>query len=146
MKHLLLTSSAIAMILTAPAMAQSLSDRLVADYQAQGYSYIEIYQGPTQIKVEATKGNQTLEVIYDAASGAILYRDVDPADADEMNRQGVEFNRESRDFSDDEDDDSRDDDDDSDDDDDHSSDDDDHDDDHGSDDDDDGDDDDNDDD
>lgn len=98
MKRLLLTTAAAAIILTGPAMAQSLVDRLVAEYKALGYSFVQIYEGPTQIKVEATKGNQTLEVVYAAATGGILYTDLDPADLDEMLRTGVEFNRESRDF------------------------------------------------
>lgn len=132
MRQLLLATTAAVMAFAAPALAQSLSDRLVAEYQAQGYTYIEVYQGLSQIKVEATKGNTTIEVVYDAATGAILYTDIDPADAEEMSRQGVEFNVENRDFTndDDDDDDRRDDDDDR-------YDDDDHDDDHGSDDDDD---------
>jgi hypothetical protein len=98
MKRLLLTTSAAAMILTGPVMAQSLVDRLVAEYKALGYSFVEIYEGPSQIKVEATQGNQTLEVVYAAATGDILYTDLDLADLDEMLRTGVEFNRESRDF------------------------------------------------
>jgi hypothetical protein len=128
MKRLFLTTSAAGLVLGGAAWAQSQNavdvDALVAEYQRQGATYVEVYQGLTQIKVEATQGNQTLEVVYDAATGDILYTERDPADADDMQRTGVEFNREDRDFTfdddddDDDDDDSYDDDDDDDDDDD----------------------------
>lgn len=65
-----------------------------------GYDYVEVYSAPTQTKVEATRGDRTVEVIYDSG-GNIVYQDSDRADADERNRQGVEFNRVSRDFLDD---------------------------------------------
>ncbi|BDW84215.1 MULTISPECIES: PepSY domain-containing protein [Roseicyclus] len=120
MKRLFLTTSAAGLVLGGAAWAQSQNvvdvDALVTEYQTRGATYVEVYQGPTQIKVEATQGNQTLEVVYDAATGAILYTELDPADAEDMRRSGVEFNREDRDFTldddEDDDDDSYDDDDD----------------------------------
>lgn len=119
MKRLFLTTSAAGLVLGGAAWAQSqnVDVRTLADrYINDGATYVEVYQGPTQIKVEATQGNQTLEVVYDAATGAILYTELDPADAEDMRRSGVEFNREDRDFTldddDDDDDDSYDDDDD----------------------------------
>ena len=60
MKRLLLTTTAAGLVMTGPALAQSLVDRLVSEYQNRGFTYIEVYEGPTQIKVEATLGDQTI--------------------------------------------------------------------------------------
>lgn len=111
MKRFLLTTSAAGLVLTGPALAQGLVDidRLVSEYQARGYTYIEVNQAPTQIKIEATLGDQKIEVIYDAASGAILESEVELADADDRGRVGVEFDREDSDFTLDDDDDDDDD-------------------------------------
>ncbi len=100
MKRFLLTTSAAGLALTGPASAQGLVDidRLVSEYQARGYTYIEVNQAPTQIKIEATLGDQKIEVIYDAVSGAILDSEIELADADDRGRVGVEFDREDSDF------------------------------------------------
>ena len=118
MKRLFLTTSAAGLVLGGAAWAQSqnVDVRTLADrYINDGATYVEVYQGPTQIKVEATQGNQTLEVVYDA-QGNMLHYEYELADAEDMQRRGVEFNREDRDFTldddDDDDDDSYDDDDD----------------------------------
>ena len=70
MKRLMLLTAAFA--LTAKmAMALTATD-LVAAYQAQGFTKIEVTTGLTQIKVDAVKGNSQVEAIYDSATGAIL--------------------------------------------------------------------------
>lgn len=92
---------------------------LVADLRAQGYTWIEVKRGLTQIKIEAIKGATKVETIVDAATGTVLKREVEAASAAEQGRTGVEVSNRNRDFIDvvrGEDDDSADDSDDSDDD------------------------------
>ena len=49
------------------AAAQITTDGVIQDLSAQGYSRIEVANGPTQMKVEAIRGTEKLEVIYDTA-------------------------------------------------------------------------------
>ena len=124
MKPVILISTAAVLLAAGPSFAQSMVDQLVSEYQARGFDFIEVQRGFSQIKVEATVNGQTLEVVYDAATGRILETETEVADADDRNRTGVEIRQRARDFfdgrSDDDDDDrdrGRDDDDDDDDDD-----------------------------
>lgn len=124
MKPVILISTAAGLLAAGPSFAQSMVDQLVSEYQARGFDFIEVQRGFSQIKVEATVNGQTLEVVYDAATGRILETETEVADADDRNRTGVEIRQRARDFfdgrSDDNDDDrdrGRDDDDDDDDDD-----------------------------
>ena len=74
MKRLMLLTAAFAFSASV-AMASVAANDLVAAYQAQGYTKIEVITGPTQIKVEAVKGTSRIEVIYDASSGSILQQE-----------------------------------------------------------------------
>ncbi len=98
------------------ALAQSATDQIVTDLQSQGFTAIEIKTGPTQIKVEAIRGGQKIEVIYDAATGQILKQEVESS-AGENISPGVSIDQRDEDFLDDDDRDEDDDDDDDDDDD-----------------------------
>ena len=98
MKPVILISTAMGLLAAAPVFAQSIVDQLVSEYQARGFDYIEIQQGFSQIKVEATMNGQTLEVIYDAATGRILETETEIADASDRNRTGVEIRQRSRNF------------------------------------------------
>ena len=96
MKRLMLLSSAL--ILTASmSFAAVTANDLVTAYQAKGYTRIEVKTGLTQIKVEAVKGNTKVEVIYDAASGAILDQETSRAARGDRGT-GVEISTEARDF------------------------------------------------
>lgn len=94
----LLASAAVTGLAATPALSQSLRDQLIAGYQTQGYDFIEVKTGPTQIKIEATRGNQTLEVIYDASTGEILSQEVGRAEAEDQGRTGVELDTRNEDF------------------------------------------------
>lgn len=78
--------------------ADSFTDAVLAKFQDRDFDYIEIKEGLTQVKVEAIRGNQKLEVIYDRATGTILKQEQERADADEIGRSGIEFDRRNRDF------------------------------------------------
>lgn len=98
MKPAILMSTAMGLLAAAPVLAQSIVDQLISEYQARGFDFIEVQQGPSQIKVEATINGQTTEVIYDAATGRILEIETEIADADDRNRTGVEIRQRARDF------------------------------------------------
>ncbi len=74
------------------------TDLLISDLQAQGYTWIEVKRGPTQIKIEAIKGSVKVETIIDAETGAVLKREVETASAAEQGRTGVELRDRDRDF------------------------------------------------
>lgn len=96
MKRIFLIASLYA--LTAmTAQAEVNVDRLVASYQAEGYTSIEVTKGRTQTKVEAIKGDVKIEVIYDTATGQILKNETDSA-AGEFMRPGVKLRERDRDF------------------------------------------------
>ena len=91
MMRILLASAAALALTGSVALAQSAADQIVSDLQAQGYTRIEVTEGPTQVKVEAIQGGTKLEYVYDRATGAILKQEVEPVDADDDTRPGVEI-------------------------------------------------------
>ena len=101
MKRLLLsgaTAALLAATATTPAQAQGLTAQTLVDsYLADGFTRVEVDTGPSQIKVEAVKDGQKLEVVYDTASGAILRQEQEPATGEYLT-PGVEIDTDSRDF------------------------------------------------
>ncbi len=73
------------------------SRELASRLQAQGYTRVEIDEGPTQTKVEAVRGNEKLEYVFDRATGQILKQEVERPDGDDL-RPGVEIDREDEDW------------------------------------------------
>lgn len=82
------------------AMAALNTEAVVASLQAEGYTWIEVKRGPTQVKIEAVRGTEKVETIYDRATGAVIEREVEVADGDDVGRVGVEIRDRSRDFTD----------------------------------------------
>lgn len=79
------TIGAAAMLLLTTSLAQAApfdADAIAKQYQADGYTRIEIKIRQTQAKVEAYNGRGELEVIYDIATGKVLDRDWDDDDND----------------------------------------------------------------
>ena len=74
------------------------ADELVAAYQAEGYTKIEVKTGLTQIKVEAIMGTTKVEVIYDAATGAILKQEIRPAGPTAPSAPALSVAQVNRDF------------------------------------------------
>lgn len=74
------------------------ADEVVTDLQAQGYTRTEVRVGPTQIKVEAIRGTEKLEVIYDKATGAVLKTEMDQVRLGENISPGVSVRDRNRDF------------------------------------------------
>src|SRR5690349_21341182 len=97
MKRILLASVAMLGLSASAGLAQSTADQIVAGLQAQGYSHIEVTQGPSQIKVEAIRGQTKLEYVYDRVTGAILKQEVERVGADDDTSPVVEV-RDGDDF------------------------------------------------
>ena len=99
MKRILLTTAALFMtghMAMAAIDAQSLAD----SYIAEGYTYVEVKQGPTQTKLETIKGTAKTEVVYDNATGDIISQETQTASATDAAQTGVEIKTTSRDFED----------------------------------------------
>ncbi len=79
-------------------LANPLENGLISDLQSQGYDFIEVKNAPGQIKVEAIRGTEELEMIFDRQSGQLLKREVNRADARDVGRVGIEFDTRDRNF------------------------------------------------
>jgi len=77
---------------------QALANQLLAQYQSDGFTYVEVERGPTQIKVEGIRNGLETETIYDAATGNVLRTETDRADRDEIGVTGFEMSSRSTDF------------------------------------------------
>jgi hypothetical protein len=73
---------------------------LVEQYRAEGYSWIEVTRGRTRIEVEAVRGTEKVEVVYDAETGAVLESESERASRREQERSGVEIRTRDGDFDD----------------------------------------------
>lgn len=94
--RLILTAAAAAFYATI-ASAAITTDQLVSEFQAQGYTFIEVTKGLSQYKVEAVKGTEKIEVVYDAETGAILKSEMEAA-GDDAGRTGVQVRERDRNF------------------------------------------------
>lgn len=74
------------------------ADEAVADLRAAGFTRIEVKVGATQMKVEAIRGTEKLEVVYDRVSGAVLKSEVETVGAGETTAPGVSVRNRDRDF------------------------------------------------
>lgn len=90
---------ALAILLPGSAALAAISPQDLANqFAAQGYTAIEITQGRTQTKIEASNGTQKIEEIYDTSTGTLLKREVEAAEAGDDIRNGVRLRNRDRDF------------------------------------------------
>ena len=78
----------------------ALSDRaesLIAELRAEGFDFFEIKNGPTQVKIEAVRGGEKVEMIVDRETGTVLKREIESA-GDDAGRSGMEISSRDRDF------------------------------------------------
>lgn len=80
------------------ALADAATDQIIADLQSQGFQRIEIDTGIGQIKVEAIRGMDKIEVVYDRATGSILKQEVERVRTGEDTTPGVSIRDRDRDF------------------------------------------------
>ena len=74
------------------------TESVVGDLSSQGYTRIEVRNGLTQTKVEAIRGTEKLEVVYDRATGAVLKTETEAVDAGDDTTPGVSVRNRNRDF------------------------------------------------
>lgn len=77
-----------ALLLTGAAHAGTVIDEIARDLWAQGFTHIELKAGSRRIEAEAVRGDETLEITYDAVTGEELSRESGASDDDEMGRTG----------------------------------------------------------
>ena len=100
-RTLLATTAALSLLAGAAwaqSVGQSVTDQVVSGLQAQGFTRIEVKEGPTQIKVEAIQGTTKVEYVYDIRTGDVLSTETERVDGDDDTRPGVEIEREDEDF------------------------------------------------
>jgi hypothetical protein len=95
-KTLLLTAAIL--LSGSMAFAQATTESLVADYQAQGFTRIEVRNGPTQTRIEAIRGTEKVEVTIDRATGQVLKREVERVGVFENTAPGITVRERDRDF------------------------------------------------
>ena len=71
---------------------------LAADLQSQGFTRIEMRETPNQLKVEAIRGTEKVETIYDKSTGAVLKSETEAVGAFENTTPGVSLRQRNRDF------------------------------------------------
>ena len=87
-----------ALMMASPALAAWDVDAITQQFQADGFTRIEVKIGPTQAKVEAIKEGTKVEVIYDLATGDVLKRESEVISADDSSATGVFVRNTVRDF------------------------------------------------
>ncbi len=92
------TAAAAAALWFTAAQADPFTDAVVAKYQEMGFDFIEVQNGLNQVKVEAIRGDQKIEVIYDRETGQILKQEQERAEAGEAGRTGVQVRERDRNF------------------------------------------------
>lgn len=103
-RKMLLLGAAVT-VLGGAALAQVDPQQLADSYRDQGYSWVEVTVGPTQIEIEAVKGTTEVEVVYDRATGQILDSEQSRASLRDRMRNGVEIETTDEDMITDDDDD-----------------------------------------
>jgi hypothetical protein len=88
---------------TGMALADIDADALADDYLEEGYTYVEVKQGPTQTKVEAVRGDDAIEVIYDNETGEVIEWENQDADDDYEGKTGKDVKQVDDDFRDEDD-------------------------------------------
>ena len=79
------------------AQAEPIADQVVRALTEQGYTRIEVKNRPGEVKVEAIRNGQQLEVVYDAQTGAILKQESRQVRAGDDTTPGVTVRNEDDD-------------------------------------------------
>jgi hypothetical protein len=98
MKRHTMAAVAVTLIFAGAAHAQSFSDRLIDQFSEQGFTRVEVKNGPTQTKVEAIRGTEIVEVIYDRETGQIIKQETETVRQGDDQRPGFEIRDRNRDF------------------------------------------------
>ncbi len=98
MKMQLITSVALVLVSTSLAEAAAVTpQQLAAQYQAEGYTRIEVDYSQTRAEVEAIKDGVKREVLYDLATGQILKQETERVVGDDDTTPGIFLRPENED-------------------------------------------------
>lgn len=89
MKLKIMTAAVLLLASTSLSQAAWSSQQVIDDYRAQGFTRVEVKLSATQAKVEAIKGTEKVEVIYDLATGAILKKETGTVRVGETTASGT---------------------------------------------------------
>ncbi|MDO5646606.1 PepSY domain-containing protein [Paracoccus sp. (in: a-proteobacteria)] len=78
--------AAVFAVMAGGAIAQSAESHIRQQLRAQGFSQIEIERDDGKIEVEARRGNQKIELKYDARTGRLISQDIQRSDRRDGNR------------------------------------------------------------
>ena len=93
-----IATSAVALLLTAGGALALTAQEVIDSLSAQGFTRIEVRVGPSQIKAEGIRGTEKVEIIYDAASGAMLKSESEPVGVSDNTAPGVTIREQARNF------------------------------------------------
>ena len=82
----------------AEATSNPVVDKFVTDYRAEGYTRFEVRSGLTQVKIEAFRGTEKVEVILDKTTGEVLKTETETAGLFDGTKSGVFIRERDRDF------------------------------------------------
>lgn len=74
------------------------TESVIADLQAEGYSRVEVKVGPTQMKVEAIRGTEKLEMVVQNETGQVLKSEAGQVRLGENTTPGVSVRERNGDF------------------------------------------------
>ncbi len=74
------------------------TEAVIADLQAEGYSRVEVKVGLTQMKVEAIRGTEKLEMVVLSETGQVLKSEAGQVRPGENTTPGVSVRERNRDF------------------------------------------------
>ena len=94
-----MTSAALALLIAAgTASAGTTPQNVIADFRAQGYERIDLRNGTSQIRVEAIRGTERVDVVIDKATGRVLAQEVGVIRVSDNRRPGVRVRDRDGDF------------------------------------------------
>ncbi len=82
MRRTLVGSAALLTLCSAAAAAQGLAEQVVNQLRAQGFTHVELDEGPTHLRVEGLRGREQVGYVHSPATGALVSRKASAVDGD----------------------------------------------------------------
>ena len=95
------TTAAFVLLSTGLSLAAVDTNALIDSLQSQGYTRIEVKNGLSQVKIEAIRGTEKVEVVYDKETGAVLKSETETVQPGDDLAAGISIETRDEDFLDD---------------------------------------------
>jgi len=95
------TTAAFVLLSTGLSLAAVDTNALIDSLQSQGYTRIEVKNGLSQVKIEAIRGTEKVEVVYDKETGAVLKSETETVQPGDDVAAGISIETRDEDFLDD---------------------------------------------